>query len=208
MKRRLTHFTIYSLVIVAFFGAAIFFENFMESGSSEKGKTTVNTEKGGSSSTFDEDKDKPDGPTPTKKPGNGADNSSGGGTGNQPGKNSSGTGSGNQDSGSPVTPEKGNYLETDIYGHSKETKDYTPLISQINEYLKDKKGRYGIYFRSLTTGQTFGINETDTYRTASTIKLPINLYLFDRIAKGLEDPETLVTYTSEDKEPGTGSIQY
>jgi beta-lactamase class A len=85
---------------------------------------------------------------------------------------------------------------------------YSPLIISLNEYLSSKKGHYGIYFVSLTTGKEFGINATEDYTAASTIKVPINLYAFKLIAEGKVNPEEELTYTKEDYEEGTGNLQY
>ncbi|HEY5562815.1 MAG TPA: serine hydrolase [Clostridiaceae bacterium] len=43
---------------------------------------------------------------------------------------------------------------------------------------------------------------------ASTVKVPINLYIFTQIAEGKIDPNTSIEYTATDFETGTGSIQY
>ncbi len=81
--------------------------------------------------------------------------------------------------------------------------------SELEEYISAFKGQYGIYYWDLNTDVSFGINENDEYLAASTVKIPINLYLFNKIKDGEIDPEEKLVYTkSTDYEGGTGSIQY
>lgn len=86
-------------------------------------------------------------------------------------------------------------------------KDYTNLKNQLNEYISKEQGRYGIYFISLNNGQEFGINADEEYIAASTIKLPVNLYLYNLVAEGKIDMNEKVTYKSQFYEEGTGDIQ-
>ncbi len=90
--------------------------------------------------------------------------------------------------------------------NDKTFKDYSLLVNEINDYMKDKKGHYGIYFISLVDGQEFGINEEEEFVAASTIKVPINLFLFNKFLQG-EDPSKKIVYTQRDYEEGTGYIQ-
>mgnify|MGYP001788021598 CR=1 FL=1 len=87
-------------------------------------------------------------------------------------------------------------------------KSYNQLIDDIKGYISDKEGIFGIYFISLTTGQSFGINENEVFTAASTVKVPINLYLFNRIAQNKINPAKNLLYTEEDYEEGTGTIQF
>lgn len=87
-------------------------------------------------------------------------------------------------------------------------KSYNQLMDDIKVYISDKEGTFGIYFISLTTGQSFGINENEVFTAASTVKVPINLYLFNRIAQNRVNPSKNLLYTEEDYEEGTGTIQF
>lgn len=84
--------------------------------------------------------------------------------------------------------------------------DFTKLIDQINDYIKKYVGVYGIYYKNLITGDSFGINEFELFYPASTIKLPLNLYVFKKISMGEIDPEQKLEYKKEDFEWGTGTI--
>ncbi|NPV91368.1 MAG: serine hydrolase [Firmicutes bacterium] len=82
------------------------------------------------------------------------------------------------------------------------------LKRDLEGYIKNYKGKYGIYYYNIATREGFGINDTDEYTAASTIKVPLNLYLYNRISSGAVDPQETLTYSREDYEGGTGDIRY
>ena len=86
--------------------------------------------------------------------------------------------------------------------------DLDDLKAKIASYITNYKGQYGVYYYDITTGQEFGINDEDQYTSASCEKIPINLYLYTRIASGAVNPGDTLTYLQEDYEGGTGGIQY
>jgi len=87
-------------------------------------------------------------------------------------------------------------------------KDVNILKNEFEEYIKGFKGQYGIYYMQIGDGEAFGINDTDEYLAASTVKIPLNLYLYNKIKEGSVDPESVMTYLEKDYEEGTGSIRY
>jgi beta-lactamase class A len=89
-----------------------------------------------------------------------------------------------------------------------QSKDISVLKKEIEAYISKYKGQYGVYYLNLEDGTNFGINSTDEYIAASTVKIPINLYLFKQIKEGKVNPENTMVYTKEDYEGGTGKIQY
>jgi Beta-lactamase class A len=97
------------------------------------------------------------------------------------------------------------YLHKNI---STDKKDYSQLTDKIQAYLKAETGTYGIYFLSLTNNESFGINESEDYCAASTVKVPVVLYLYHQISLGNLTGNEMVTYTNDDYETGTGDIQY
>ncbi len=60
----------------------------------------------------------------------------------------------------------------------------TLLEGQLRMALANLRGDAGIYVRNLRTGQTVAINADTLFPTASTIKIPIQCGLFDKIHKG------------------------
>lgn len=87
-------------------------------------------------------------------------------------------------------------------------KNYNQLLNNIKSYLSDYEGTYGIYFLSLANGQTMGLNAKRNFIAASTIKVPINLYLYDQYSQNKISLDETVTYQEEDYEDGSGSIQF
>jgi len=98
--------------------------------------------------------------------------------------------------------------ELPIYRDHRRQKDYSVLKEQIEIYLASQEGHYGVYFISLKTGEEIGINENDQFFAASTIKVPVNLYLYTQFAEGKADPNKKLVYTERFYEGGTGKIQY
>jgi len=63
-----------------------------------------------------------------------------------------------------------------------------PSASQLHEGLaslvENFEGTAGIYYKDLETGEEFGINEKQYFPTASLVKVPILVNVFDAIDKG------------------------
>ena len=68
------------------------------------------------------------------------------------------------------------------YGQS--TKVDRKLDRQLRAALAGFRGNVGIYVRNLRTGKTVAINADTLFPTASTIKIPIQCGLFDKINRG------------------------
>ncbi|SHF85627.1 Beta-lactamase class A [Caldanaerobius fijiensis DSM 17918] len=87
--------------------------------------------------------------------------------------------------------------------------DYEPLKQKIAEYISANKLSAGIYFKDITTNTTFGINEDKMFVAASTIKVPIMLYLYTLAAEKKVDLNTKIAYDREkDFESGAGILEY
>ncbi len=84
--------------------------------------------------------------------------------------------------------------------------DYTPLRKQIEDYISTKNAKYGIYFKDLTSGATFGINENTPMKAASTNKVLTVLYLNQRIVDGKLNWWNRVTYHSATDYNSEGGI--
>jgi beta-lactamase class A len=76
----------------------------------------------------------------------------------------------------------------------------------VRARIGDFPGTVTLYAKNLDTGATFGIHETDPVRTASTIKLPIMLAVFDAVARGKASWDEKLTVTAVEKVGGTGVI--
>jgi beta-lactamase class A len=90
----------------------------------------------------------------------------------------------------------------------KESKRIDGLKNELESYIKGCNGQYGIYYINVVTNEEFGINDTDEFIAASTIKIPLNLYIFNKIKEGTIDYSGEMTYLKEDYEEGAGEIRY
>lgn len=87
--------------------------------------------------------------------------------------------------------------------------DYTPLVAQIKQYISTKGATYGIYFKDLISGETFGINETEQFTAASITKVPLVLYVNQLVAEGKLDWQNKLAYNSKmDYDGGAGILQF
>lgn len=87
--------------------------------------------------------------------------------------------------------------------------DYGPLQEEIKAFLATRPATFGIYFKDLETGSSFGINETEPIQAASTRKVPLILYLNDLAARGEIDLKERVAYRKEeDYQGGAGALQF
>ncbi len=59
------------------------------------------------------------------------------------------------------------------------------LQNQLQELVRDFRGRVGLYVRHLPTGRISAINADELFPTASMIKVPILIGLFDAIDRGV-----------------------
>lgn len=68
------------------------------------------------------------------------------------------------------------------------------LTAKLEALVNDFKGDAGIYVRHLKTGKTVAINADTIFPTASMIKVPITIGVFNQIEKGVLAYDTLLTY--------------
>ena len=64
------------------------------------------------------------------------------------------------------------------------TSDLAPLEAAIRERLADERGEYGIAVIDIETGRSTGINQDLVMHAASTMKVPVLLELYRRVALG------------------------
>lgn len=57
------------------------------------------------------------------------------------------------------------------------------LIREMERKIEIFHGEVGLYFKNLTTGETITISAQDTFPTASLIKIPIAIHVFNKIEK-------------------------
>ncbi|MCX6139160.1 MAG: serine hydrolase [Ignavibacteriales bacterium] len=80
------------------------------------------------------------------------------------------------------------------------------MVDSLRAFASTVRGDVGIYVRNLKTGQTAGFNSDTLFPTASLIKVPIMVGLFDRIEKGGIAYQTDMMYRDSMCYPGEDDI--
>lgn len=80
------------------------------------------------------------------------------------------------------------------------------ISNYINSYL-GSTSNIGFSFYNTVTGESFNINGDKVFTGASTIKVPLNVLICDRVQKGELSFDNVLTYTRDAYEEGTGIIQ-
>ena len=87
--------------------------------------------------------------------------------------------------------------------------DYFPLKRQVEEFVQGKGATFAVYFEDLATGKGFGINEDKPMVAASTVKLPMALYINEQVVQGKMRWSDRVAYSRDtDYEEGSGVLRY
>ncbi|MDB4893908.1 MAG: putative beta-lactamase [Firmicutes bacterium] len=82
------------------------------------------------------------------------------------------------------------------------------LKAQLEAYLADQQGTYGVYVIDIASGKGVGVNSDMAFPAASTFKLPMAMYVLDQAETGHLSLDDQITYTAEaDYEDGTGVLQ-
>jgi beta-lactamase class A len=81
-----------------------------------------------------------------------------------------------------------------------------PLPTAMRERIAAFPGTVSLYAKNLDTGAAIGIREAEPVRTASTIKLPIMLAVFDGVARGQAKWDEPLTLTDQEKVSGSGVL--
>ena len=80
------------------------------------------------------------------------------------------------------------------------------LQDRVRARIGDFPGTVSLYAKNLDTEATFGIRETEPVRTASTIKLPIMIGVFEAVARGRAKWTEPITVASGERASGTGIL--
>jgi len=81
-----------------------------------------------------------------------------------------------------------------------------PLADTLRARIAGFRGTVSLYARNLDTGASVGIRESEPVRTASTIKLPVMLAVFDAVARGQAKWTEPLAVTAAERVSGTGVL--
>lgn len=77
---------------------------------------------------------------------------------------------------------------------------------KLEDELKKVKGRAGIYYKNLTTGEVIGHNENLLFKPASIIKLPTFMAIHKMVAEGRLSFDEKIKVRYEDRVPSCGAF--
>ncbi len=80
------------------------------------------------------------------------------------------------------------------------------LDKKVRKEIKNFKGKVALFAKNLDTGASYGVNENDWVRTASTIKVPIMAATFTFVAEGQFKWNDELVLTKEKKVGGAGIL--
>src|SRR5437868_7604784 len=81
------------------------------------------------------------------------------------------------------------------------------LKASIERTTKSVNATWGIYVKSLDTGEEIAIDADRQMETMSTIKIPLMIEAFEQIKAGTFKLTDKYTFAQADSQPGTGTIQ-
>ena len=81
------------------------------------------------------------------------------------------------------------------------------LQSAIETLTRSVNAAWGVYVKSLETGEEVAINADRQMETMSTIKIPLMVEAFEQIKAGKFKLSDKYTFAQADSQPGTGTIQ-
>lgn len=93
-------------------------------------------------------------------------------------------------------------------------KKFKDLENRIREFLQKQPGTYGfsLYTQREAGGSqiplNIGYNQNESFKMASTFKVPVNLYLYQQVAEKKLSLDEKLVYSAKFYESGTGSLQY
>ena len=81
------------------------------------------------------------------------------------------------------------------------------IVGEINNYYRSSVGYFSFLYKDIFTGFTVSYNEDGKIFAASTIKAPVNIYLYEMAKEGKVNLDDKLTYTSNYYNSGTGVLK-
>lgn len=100
------------------------------------------------------------------------------------------------------------FLGVFMSGYSQQRTTDTELQQKLKELTEGFNGTAGVYVYHLGTGQEAGINADSIFPTASIVKVPILISLFNKINKGELNLNDTLLYSEERVYGGSGVAQF
>ncbi len=81
-------------------------------------------------------------------------------------------------------------------------------LKPLFQYINSQEGKLSFYYENLISGEIYEYNANSVYRAASTIKLPLVLYIYQQVADHRISLDDTLIYQSRHYYDGSGIIQY
>lgn len=82
------------------------------------------------------------------------------------------------------------------------------IVNKINDYYNKSSNHFAFAYKDLYTGFSVTYNESQQVFTASTIKAPTDLYIYEMASLGKIDLDEEMTYTSNYYNPKSGKLKF
>lgn len=82
------------------------------------------------------------------------------------------------------------------------------VVNKINDYYNSSSAHFAFVYEDIHTGFSVRYNENQRVFTASTIKAPTDLYIYEMASLGKIDLDEELTYTSNYYNPKSGVLKY
>jgi len=97
---------------------------------------------------------------------------------------------------------------TAVNTHAQSIKTDKKLQHALEEMTKDFKGEIGVYVYNLKTNKEAAVNADTIFPTASVVKVPILVGLFDKLVQGKYKYEEALVYDAKRAYGGSGLMQF
>ena len=87
-------------------------------------------------------------------------------------------------------------------------KNVSNVVNKINDYYNESNNHFAFAYKDLYTGFSVTYNESQQVFTASTIKAPTDLYIYEMASLGKINLDEEMTYTSNYYNPKSGKLKF
>ncbi|MBI6115777.1 serine hydrolase [Salegentibacter maritimus] len=100
------------------------------------------------------------------------------------------------------------FLIISVFGFSQNPETDLKLQKKLETLIENFNGDAGVYVKNLKTGKEVGINADTIFPTASIVKVPILIKIFDKIEKGDLHYNDSLVYSKDRIYGGSGLMQF
>jgi len=99
------------------------------------------------------------------------------------------------------------YIQTKVTENLKEQAKLDTLEKKIRTFVEGDINKFGMVYYDINTNKTIEINADKQFIAASTVKVPINMLMYDMVQDGEIDINEELKFVKDDFEEGAGILQ-